>query len=116
MLRRSVFDELPHSGRWGTAILIDGNIGIGGDPRALLRRCVELVRPAGRIIVETHADPVRDRAFRTIVIDDLGRRSLPFPWAEVGTVALRRHAAAVGLVVRREWTVVDRSFAAYARP
>jgi hypothetical protein len=38
VLRRSVFDRLPAEGRWGTALLADGNIGIGGDPHALLRR------------------------------------------------------------------------------
>ncbi len=35
-IRASVFDELPGSGRWRTALLLDGNIGIGGDPAALL--------------------------------------------------------------------------------
>src|SRR5262245_10811783 len=29
VLRRSVFDRLPREGRWGSALLIDGNIGIG---------------------------------------------------------------------------------------
>ena len=32
-LHRSVFDPLPGQGRWGTALLADGNIGIGGLPR-----------------------------------------------------------------------------------
>ncbi|WP_327418492.1 hypothetical protein [Streptomyces sp. NBC_01233] len=40
---RSVFDPLPDEGRWGTALLIDGNIGIGGDPRRLLRHVRALV-------------------------------------------------------------------------
>ena len=35
---RDVFDPLPGEGRWETALLADGNIGIGGDPVALLRR------------------------------------------------------------------------------
>ena len=48
-LRRSVFDPLPGEGRWETALLADGNIGIGGDPVALLERARELVatRTAG---------------------------------------------------------------------
>ena len=37
-IRRNVFDALPGEGRWRTALLADGNIGIGGDPAALLRR------------------------------------------------------------------------------
>ena len=36
-LERSVFDRVPGAGRWRTALLLDGNIGIGGDPVALLR-------------------------------------------------------------------------------
>lgn len=49
---RDVFDPLPGEGRWQTALLADGNIGIGGDPVALLRRVRELVDPRGRIVVE----------------------------------------------------------------
>lgn len=117
VLRRSVFEPLPGLGRWGAAILMDGNIGIGGDPVALLRRCGDLVRPhGGQVLVETCGDPFQDRAFQSLVVDDLGRRSLPFAWAEVGTVALRRHAGAAGLEPRREWTAGARSFAEYARP
>lgn len=117
VLRRSVFGHVPGCGRWGTAILLDGNIGIGGDPIALLRRCVDLVRPhGGRVLIETHVDPLRDRAFQSLVIDDIGRRSLPFAWAEVGTVALRRHAASAGLVRQQEWASRDRTFAQYVRP
>jgi SAM-dependent methyltransferase len=111
VLRRSVFDDLPGEGTWGTALLIDGNIGIGGDPTALLARCAKLVRPIdGRVILETHADPHRDRQFAGVLVDDLDRSSLPFPWAEVGVVALRAYAAAANLVVVREWTVRERTF------
>ncbi|MFF8024347.1 class I SAM-dependent methyltransferase, partial [Streptomyces sp. NPDC007896] len=44
-LCRSVFDRLPAERGWQTVLLIDGNIGIGGDPQGLLRRCGELVAP-----------------------------------------------------------------------
>ena len=37
-LVRSVFETLPGEGRWDTVLLMDGNIGIGGDPAALLGR------------------------------------------------------------------------------
>ncbi|MFJ7968796.1 class I SAM-dependent methyltransferase [Streptomyces sp. NPDC096324] len=52
-LHRSVFEPLPGEGRWGTALLVDGNIGIGGDPAALLRRTAELLAPGGLLIAET---------------------------------------------------------------
>ncbi len=32
----SVFGPLPKEGRWGSALLLDGNFGIGGDPAAAL--------------------------------------------------------------------------------
>jgi len=52
VLQRSVFDRLPGERRWGTVLLLDGNIGIGGDPVRLLRRCADLVRPRGQVLVE----------------------------------------------------------------
>jgi SAM-dependent methyltransferase len=116
VLRRSVFQDLPAEGTWGTALLIDGNIGIGGDPLALLNRCAQLVRPGdGRVLVETHVDPNRDRIFAGVLVDDLNRQSLPFPWAEVGATALHRYAESAGLTVTREWTFHARRFAEYAR-
>jgi len=116
VLRRSVFQDLPGEGTWGTALLIDGNIGIGGDPAALLRRCAELVRQDdGRVLVETHPEPHRDRVFAGLLVDNLDRESLPFPWAEVGSRALQRYADGAGLTLCREWTSHDRAFAEYER-
>jgi SAM-dependent methyltransferase len=116
VLRRSVFQDLPAEGTWGTALLIDGNIGIGGDPFALLARCADLVRDGdGRVLVETHVDPERDRQFVGVLVDDLQRESLPFPWAEVGATALLRYARRAGLVMTRQWTHHARQFAEYAR-
>ena len=39
--------RVPGAGRWATVLLFDGNIGIGGDPAASLRRIAALLRPAG---------------------------------------------------------------------
>ena len=47
-LQGSVFDPLPREGRWHTALLADGNVGIGGDPLALLARLGEVLAPDGR--------------------------------------------------------------------
>jgi len=52
VVQRSVFDPLPAEGGWSTALLFDGNIGIGGDPARLLRRVRELLTVDGRVIVE----------------------------------------------------------------
>jgi len=51
-LRRDLFTSLPGTGRWQTVLLADGNVGIGGDPRRVLRRSVELLRPGGQCVVE----------------------------------------------------------------
>ena len=51
-LCRSVFDPLPGEGRWGSVVLLDGNVGIGGDPVALLARARRLMAPGGVALVE----------------------------------------------------------------
>lgn len=116
VMRRSVFEPIPAEGTWGTVLLFDGNIGIGGDPGALLERCVQLLRPGGRVVVETHGAPDVDTTISGIIADDFGRESRRFPWAEVGSSALRVHASAAGLSLTREWSCAGRSFADYERP
>ncbi|HEX4812392.1 MAG TPA: class I SAM-dependent methyltransferase [Nonomuraea sp.] len=63
-LCRDVFGPVPGAGRWATALLADGNIGIGGDPVALLRRVRELVRPGGEVIAEVAPPGTPSRAGR----------------------------------------------------
>jgi hypothetical protein len=48
----SVFGPIPWSGRWQAALLLDGNIGIGGRPIALLKRVRELLSSTGIVICE----------------------------------------------------------------
>lgn len=109
-IQGSVFDPVPDEGHWDTALVIDGNIGIGGDPEALLRRCGEIVRVGGRVVVETHVDRHADRAFTARVMDADGHQSAAFPWAEVGIDALLDHAADAGLTARQSWTAEGRTF------
>ncbi|MEU6079986.1 methyltransferase domain-containing protein [Streptomyces sp. NPDC047108] len=128
-LRRSVFDTLPGEGRWGTALLIDGNIGIGGDPRALLTRVAAIVAPGGLALVEAATGDVDERV--RVRIDD-GRGMSPsalavpgprtaagtdadFPWARVGLAALHREARAAGWSPAGQWTHTGRPFAAFRR-
>jgi SAM-dependent methyltransferase len=109
-VRGSVFDPVPDEGHWDTALVLDGNIGIGGDPAALLGRCRDIVHEHGRIVVETAVDDDADRSFEATVVDAAGRSSGSFPWAEVGRHALARHAEAAGLVVRASWNTGGRAF------
>ncbi|MGW7193061.1 class I SAM-dependent methyltransferase, partial [Streptomyces sp. NPDC054838] len=86
-LHRSVFDSLPGEGRWDTALLIDGNIGIGGDPAALLRRMAEVLARRGTLVVECAEVEVDERC-EVRVADGRGGLGSPFPWARVGAGAL----------------------------
>ncbi|MFD7555700.1 class I SAM-dependent methyltransferase [Streptomyces sp. NPDC059835] len=109
-LCRSVFDPLPGERRWDTALLMDGNIGIGGDPAVLLRRTADLLAPGGRLLAEAGPVDVDERC--EVRLDD-GRGALgtPFPWARVGRRALLRHAEAAGWRTVGNWTVAGRHFA-----
>lgn len=96
VLRRSVFAPLPGEGRWGTALLLDGNVGIGGDPVRLLRRCAELVRPGGLVLAEVAAPGESSGPLRVRV--ERGRVAGPwFPWAVVGADGWADVVIAAGL-------------------
>jgi SAM-dependent methyltransferase len=110
VLQRSVFDALPGTGRWETVLLLDGNVGIGGDPRRLLRRCGALVRPGGEVVVEVEPPGTGWRRCRARLERD-SERSPWFPWAIVGCDAIGAVADAASLEVRsvrrveRRWIV-----------
>jgi len=106
----SIFDPIPHEGSWSTALLLDGNIGIGGDPATLLERCRTVVRATGDLIVETHRDVTRDAAYQASLVGMDGRMSDPFPWAEVGRAALAAHAAHAAWRVAQSWSAGGRHF------
>jgi glycosyltransferase A (GT-A) superfamily protein (DUF2064 family)/SAM-dependent methyltransferase len=110
-LRRSVFDRLPGEGRWAHALLIDGNIGIGGDPGTLLDRIGSLLKPIGELVVETAAGPVDERyGLRA------GRGGASMPWARIGPAALKALATARGYATVDSWQIHDRHFVALAAP
>ncbi len=115
VLLGSVFEELPLEGQWQTALLVDGNIGIGGDVTAMLARCDELLAVDGEIVVETHPDAARDRTYTGRLVDTHGRQSDPFPWAEIGVDSLIARAATIGLASRRVWQLDGRTFCRLAR-
>lgn len=110
VLERSVFDRLPSEGQWQTALLVDGNIGIGGNVSMLLSRCRELLAADGEIVAELHPDACRDRTYTGRIVDPAGNESASFPWAEIGVERLRERARGLALELRQSWMLADRSF------
>jgi SAM-dependent methyltransferase len=112
-LLRSVFDALPGEGRWGTVLLADGNIGIGGDPVALLERARDLVAPDGRVVLDVDAWGTGVRT-RHVSLETRHGRSGEFAWTTVGADAVQAVATAAGLGTatchghgERSWAVVE---------
>ena len=96
VLDRDLFGPLPGEGRWATALLFDGNVGIGGDPVRLLARCRALARGTGKVIVEVEP-PGRGWRRLEARLELKGRRTAPFAWAVVGADAIADLAHAAGL-------------------
>lgn len=106
----SVFDELPGSGSWRTALLLDGNIGIGGTPARLLARIAALLRDDGELLVELGAPNQRTES--TLVRLETGDAvSSWFRWARVSVRDVARVARYGGLEVHRRWSLEGRWFA-----
>ncbi|MEV0615011.1 methyltransferase domain-containing protein [Nonomuraea sp. NPDC050404] len=106
-LLRDVFEDIPCSGRWETALLADGNIGIGGNPEALLRRVRQLISPGGTILAEVAPPGTKSRVDRVRL--RRGRRTGEwFGWATVSAGDIRRVALAAGLTEAHCWTAHGR--------
>jgi SAM-dependent methyltransferase len=114
-IRRDMFGELPGAGRWQTALLADGNIGVGGDPWRVLRRAAELLRPGGRCIAEfdTTVAGVRTGMVRLESSKTIGPW---FRWATVGIDCAAALADEVGLTLAAIHPVGRRVLATLALP
>ncbi|HWT91439.1 MAG TPA: hypothetical protein VN238_00445, partial [Solirubrobacteraceae bacterium] len=110
-LRRSVFGRVPRPGSWGTALLLDGNVGIGGDPVALLRRVHALLRPGGTVLLEVDDPGTIGVRSATCRLETPTHTSTPFRWGRVGVDGLEPLAVATGFAVGDVWCADDRWFA-----
>ena len=87
--RVSVFADVPGDGDWATALLLDGNIGIGGEPVPLLTRVHALL--TSRRYRSGRAGPTRgERGPLPRPGGARRRRRLRFAWARVGPGSDRR--------------------------
>jgi SAM-dependent methyltransferase len=94
----SVFDELPGARCWRTALLLDGNIGIGGDPIRLLRRIHNLLHPDGAVLAELDAPEARTGPIRAR-LESVHEASSWFPWARVAAPSIEQVAVQAGFTV-----------------
>jgi SAM-dependent methyltransferase len=106
-LVRDVFGRVPGAGRWETVLLADGNIGIGGDPAALLRRVAALLAGTGRAIVELGDTTGTER----LRLRDGRRTGEWFPWARLDARSVGACAEGAGMTVTTIWTEAARCFA-----
>jgi len=109
----SIF-EVPRGGGWNAALLLDGNIGIGGEPRGLLARVAALLRPGGCLLVELEPPSARTRSLR-LRLESAGEVSEWMPWAWVAADAIEDLARAAGLRTEALWPVGGRWFARLCR-
>jgi SAM-dependent methyltransferase len=113
-LLRDVFHALPGEGRWPTVLLMDGNVGIGGDPLRLLRRVRALLRPGGRLLVETHPDHAAHEVLGVRFWSNGTAVGPQFEWAHLGRAALADYAVQAGYALDSVWSSAGRPFAALA--
>ena len=108
-LQRDVFGPLPDTGRWAHLLLADGNIGIGGDPPRLLRRCRSLLAAKGRLHLELA--PPGTPSWAGPATAHHGAEAATIAWAAVAADDLGDLAATSALRVVRTWTEAGRWFA-----
>jgi SAM-dependent methyltransferase len=113
-LQRDVFGSLPGAGRWATVLLADGNIGIGGDPAALLRRVADLLMPGGAVVAEVGPPGAASRREYVRLRTAAGPGAW-FPWAWVGVDGADGLAAESGLRTTEVWTDTGRWFTLLSR-
>lgn len=111
VIHGSIFDHVPGAGTWRTALLLDGNIGIGGCPVALLARVAAMLRDGGRVLAELEPPGGGLRSGR-LRLEGATRTSASFPWARVAVDAIDGPAADAGLAVTERWSDDGRWFAA----
>jgi SAM-dependent methyltransferase len=114
-LERCVFGRLPAQGRWGTALLADGNVGIGGDVVRLLRRLLGLLRPRGSVLAEVGA-PGTGSGRRVLRLEQGSRVSPWFPWADLACDDAADVASRAGLHLQETWSESGRHFVHLVAP
>ena len=110
VLLRSVFDPLPREALWQSALLLDGSIGIGGNPAALLRRVCDLLVSGGRALIETAGpEDTSDRVTMSLESHDGGDSW--FDWATLAASDIGPLTRSTTFELTDQWQDGDRWFA-----
>lgn len=118
-LTRSVFQRVPGEGRWPTVLVLDGNIGIGGDVDRLLDRLIELMSGTGQLIVEVSCDSATPTPTDEVlsVRFAVGNSVVGpvFDWSVVDEASLISRARRLGLEPAGQWSAGGRAFVRLVR-
>lgn len=111
VLHRSVFSALPGEGRWSTVLLLDGNVGIGGDPGRLLNRCADLAGEGGHLVVEVDPPGYQSSVTEVRIVAEGSEPGPWFPWATVSASGLASVTTGVGVDIDEVFELAGRYFA-----
>ena len=105
----SVFDDIPGAGEWNCALLLDGNLGIGGRPEPLLHRVAALLHSSGTILAEVDA-PGTPTGRQRARLEGPNLVSRWFAWATVGADGIEQIVADAGMHLRERFCHGERWF------
>jgi SAM-dependent methyltransferase len=110
VLLQSVFAPMPREREWQCALILDGSIGIGGNPTALLHRIATLLAPCGRALVEVALpDEPSEELIMEIEMDD--GCNATFEWASLSASDMYAVAHASQFTLSDVWEDSGRWFA-----
>jgi SAM-dependent methyltransferase len=112
---QSIFEPLPDESRYGTLIVADGSVGIGGDPIRLFVRLGQLLSPSGTAWVEFEEPNTTTRIDRIRIRSPRGDTSAWFDWSVISISDLWLVELA-GLRAGPPISCDGRHFAALSRP
>ena len=115
VVEASIFHAVPRTGIWATGLLLDGNIGIGGDPVALLIRVASVLRPRARILLEL-GSPGTSGGSEVARVEHDTFRGPWFGWTIVEAAGIEMITAEAGLKLDRLWSAGGRWFARIDTP
>ncbi|MFB1294348.1 methyltransferase domain-containing protein [Mycobacterium sp. pW049] len=109
-----VFGPLPAIGSWQTVLLIDGNVGLEGDPERILRRSRDLLADGGHCVAEF--DVQHSGETPVLVRLETDTESGPwFHWSTVGIDCADELAERAGLRLKDVQVIGDRALASLGR-